>query len=153
MAIGDMGMVYFSEKTIVEYIPAREGGWSQFWVERGLPLLLDLPLSARDRSALRRALDARLRITGILAAFIDTLGYGLRTRDPDVCGQLFRLAMLRRATVASSLLEWTLIRILQLVLRAPRFAIRMMSTFYPIMKRQSFEGRAGCVGISLDDRV
>jgi len=153
MAVGDTDMVYFSEKTIVEYIPAREGGWSQFWVERGLPLLLDLPLSARDRGALRRALDARLRITGIFAAFIDTLGYGVRTHDPDVCGQLFRMSMLRRATVAVSVFEWMLIRILQLVLRAPRFAIRMTTTLYPVVKKQSFEGRAGCVGINLDDRV
>ena len=154
MAINGSGKVHFSEKTIVEYIPARKGsGWSQFWVERGFPLLLDLPLEARDRDLLRKALGSRLELRGILAAYVDVLCYGLRARDLAVCAQLYRMMALRRASVARSPIEWLVIHGLLTTLHAPSLAVRAMRPVYRVAKGQALEERAACVGLSLDERV
>jgi glycosyltransferase involved in cell wall biosynthesis len=154
MAVKDTGTVYFSVKTIVEYIPAQKGsGSSQFWIERGFPLLLDLPLNARDRDLLRKALRSRTKFSGILAAYVDALCYGLRTHDLAVCAQLYRMYALRRATFFRSPVEWFFIRCLLTTLLSPRLAILAMRSVFWVVRRQTLEERAACVGLSLDDRV
>jgi len=154
MAVDKTGTVFFSPKITVEYIPARKGtGWSQFWVDRGLPLLLDLPLNSQDRVFLRRALRARNRFKDVFAAYVDVLCYGLRARDLAICAQLYKMFALRRATLSQSPLEWLIIRCLQTTLLAPGVALQGVRVAYRVAARRTLEDRAARVGLSLDEPV
>jgi glycosyltransferase involved in cell wall biosynthesis len=154
MALNSSGIMYFSAKTIVEYVGARKGaGWSQFWVERGFPLLIDLPLSARHRDLLRKALLSRLQFRGILAGYVDVVCYALRSRDSAVCLQLYRMFALRRAIVARSPVEWFIMRCLLTTLLAPGLAIQALRCFFRVARGKTLEERAACVGLGLDERV
>jgi hypothetical protein len=60
---------------------------------------------------------------------------------------------LRRATFFRSPVEWFFIRCLLTTLLSPRLAILAMRSVFWVVRRQTLEERAACVGLSLDDRV
>jgi len=154
MGVDTSGEVYFSANTIVEWVPARKGsGWSPFWIERGLPLLLDLPIEARDRSLLKKILRSRLHLKGLLAAYLDVLCYGLRTQDLAVCAQLYRMIALRRATVSRSPIEWLLIRGLLATLLAPRLALTVTQSVYRGVTGRTLQVRTAAAGLSHEERI
>lgn len=154
MAVNGSEKVHFSAKSIVEYIPARKGaGWSRFWVERGLPLLLDLPLAAQDRALLRKALRTRLRFKTLLASYVDVLCYGLRTRDLAVCAQLYRMTALRRSTVTASLFESVVGWALFITLLAPSVALWITGILYCAVKGRPLQEWASAVGSGPEERV
>lgn len=153
MALDKSETVHFSEKIIVEYIPPKSAvGWSAFWVELGPPLLLYLPLGSGDRVLLRNVLRSLYRFKTLLALYVHVLCYGWRTEDLAVCAQLYRLNILRRATVTRSLSEWVLSHGLLITLLAPSLALKGMQLFYSVAKGRSLADRAALVGLSPDER-
>jgi glycosyltransferase involved in cell wall biosynthesis len=148
MALDQSETVHFSEKIIVEYIPAQSGaGWSAYWVELGLPLLLDLPLGSGDRVLLRKVLRSRLRFKTLLALYVNVLCYGWRTGDLAVCSQLFRTATLRRLTVTGSLFESVLIFVFQMSLLAPSLALLVTQMLFRTVRGQPLREWALSVGL------